>query len=178
MKRYFISAMFLAGISTSALAGDINFEVSEHVVSAEMKASISPHVNMGGGYTYSDHKGQLVQFYTHMMHQSGAHSIEIGPKFVKAWMDKGPNASVLSVGGQYGIQITKNVTLSAAAYYAPSVLSFADSSGYFEYEGKAQYHFNPNMAIFIGYRKSSFEFEEAPTRTFEQGMFIGGKASF
>ncbi|GAA0790245.1 MULTISPECIES: YfaZ family outer membrane protein [Pseudomonadati] len=119
-----------------------------------------------------------MQFYTHMMHQSGAHSIEIGPKFVKAWMDKGPNASVLSVGGQYGLQIAKNVTLSAAAYYAPSVLSFADSSGYFEYEGKAQYHFNPNMAIFIGYRKSSFEFEEAPSRTFEQGMFIGGKASF
>ncbi|GAA0790241.1 MULTISPECIES: hypothetical protein [Pseudomonadati] len=49
MKRYFISAMFLAVISTSALAGDINFEVSEHVVSAEMKASISSHVNMGGG---------------------------------------------------------------------------------------------------------------------------------
>jgi hypothetical protein len=178
MKSYYFSAMFLASVSTSAFAGDFNFEVSEHVVSADVKTNISPNINMGAGYTYSDNKGQLVQFSMHMANQSGPHSFAVGPKFVKAWMDKGPNATVLAVGGEYGLQIAKNTTLNAAAYYAPSVLSFADSSGYFEYEGKAQYHFNPNMAIFVGYRKSSFDFESAPNSTFQEGIFIGGKASF
>jgi len=178
MKRHYISAMLLSGICTSALAGDVNFEVSEQAVSADVKTDISPNLTMGGGYTYSDNKGQLVQFSMQMAHQSGPHSFEIGPKFVQAWMDKGPNATVLSVGGEYGLQIAKNITLKAAAYYAPSVLSFADSSGYFEYEGKAEYRFNPNMAISLGYRKASFDFESGPNRTFEEGMFIGGKASF
>ncbi|MCL1144322.1 YfaZ family outer membrane protein [Shewanella gaetbuli] len=173
MKKYVYIPMLLAALSSSVYAADFNFNLSEDVASIEMRSRLSDNATFGGGYTYSDKKGQLAHFSILMTHEDGPHSFAIGPKFVHVWFDDAPNGNAVAVGGQYSLQVSKNISLIGGGYYAPSVLSFSNLDGYTEYEGKVQYRFNPNLAIYVGYKKSRFKYEHTRSRTFEDGVFFG-----
>jgi len=71
-----------------------------------------------------------------------------------------------------------NISLHAAAYYAPSVLSFGNVDGQYELDSKVQYRVTPNMAFYVGYRKIAYEYDNARDFTFEDGVYIGGKFRF
>ncbi|WP_076540357.1 YfaZ family outer membrane protein [Shewanella sp. UCD-KL21] len=159
-------------------ATEFSLGLSEHVVSTDIKTNINPNVNLEAAYVYSDKKGNLAQFAMHMTHQTGPHSIEIGPKLSSVWFDNSPNGSVVAVGGHYGYALGNKVSLHADAYYAPSVLSFSDVDGYTEFGGKVQYDFNPNMALFIGYRNITFKYDGRSDSAFEDGFYIGGTSRF
>ncbi|MCC4834913.1 YfaZ family protein [Shewanella sp. 10N.7] len=179
MRKIILAASLAAStLPLSVTASEITIGLSEHVVSANLKANINPHSNLEAGYIYSDKKGQLAEFAMHMTHQTGAHTIEIGPKWTSVWFDDNPDGSVISVGGHYSLALGNNISIHGDAYYAPSVLSFSDVDGYTELGAKVQYDFNPNMAIFIGYRNLKFKYDNQSNRSFEDGFYIGGTSRF
>jgi hypothetical protein len=178
MKKQLLSIGFVAGMVAPVYGADFSLSLNDHVVSAELDGQISKNIKIGGGYVYSDDKGNLAHFAAHMVHDNGAHHFEIGPKYVNVWFDGSKNGSAVAVGGKYSLQVSKSVSLKAAGYYAPSVLSFSNVDAYVEYDGKVQYNFNPNMAIFAGYRTMKFDYETGGGRTFDNGFYFGGTASF
>lgn len=184
MKKIILAATLAASafsfsvLSLNASASEVTFGLSEHVVSANLKSDLNPHTNLEAGYIYSDKKGHLADFAMHMTHQTGVHTIEIGPKWTSVWFDDSPDGSVISVGGHYTLALGNKISLHGDAYYAPSVLSFSDVDGYTELGAKVQYEFNPNMAIFIGYRNMKFKYDSGSDRSFEDGFYIGGTSRF
>ncbi|MBQ4891230.1 hypothetical protein A9267_05160 [Shewanella sp. UCD-FRSSP16_17] len=168
----------VSALSLNASASELTFGISEHVVSADLKSYLNEHTNLEAGYIYSDKKGHLAEFAMHMVHQTGPHTIEVGPKWSSVWFDNNPNGSVISVGGHYSLALNNNLSLHGDAYYAPSVLSFSNVDGYTELGAKVKYSFNPNMALFVGYRNLTFKYDDRSDRSFDDGFYIGGTAKF
>ncbi|QIR14075.1 YfaZ family outer membrane protein [Shewanella aestuarii] len=178
MKKQLLGIGFLAGMIAPVYGTDFSLSLNDKSASVELETPISKNIKIGGGYVYSDDKGDLAHFSAHMVHDNGPHHFEIGPKYLNVWFDGSKNGSAVAVGGKYSLQVSKSVSFSAAGYYAPSVLSFSNVDAYKEFDGKMQFNFNPNMAIFAGYRKMKFDYETGGGRTFDNGFYIGGTASF
>lgn len=177
MRKHLL-LILASSFSTSVFATDFSFDVSEHIVATEIDTHLNPNAKIGGGYIYTDNNGHMAQFSMHMTHTSGPHSIEIGPKFSRVWFDNYPSGSVIAIGGNYQLQLNPNLGLHVGAYYAPSVLSFADVDGYQEFEAKMQYNFSPNMGVYIGHRSQRFKYDDYNNKHFTNGFMVGGTATF
>lgn len=178
MSKNILAVLAAAALSLNVNATEFSVGLSEHVVSTDIKAYINPNVNLEAGYVYSDEKGHLAEFAMHMTHQTGPHTIEIGPKLTRVWFDDTPSGSVVSVGGHYTLALGNQLSLHGNAYYAPSVLTFSGLDGYTELGAKVQFEFNPNMAVFVGYRNIKFKYDDYSDSSFENGFYIGGVSRF
>ncbi|NKF51104.1 outer membrane beta-barrel protein [Shewanella sp. WXL01] len=163
---------------TMVQAGEFDLGLSEHRVSVGLSNSLNQNANLDLGYTYHENKGHLAEVAAHMVHQSGPHHFQVGPKYVHMWHKHAPNGSAVAVGGEYGLSISKNLSLHGSAYYAPSVLSFSNVDGYVEYGAKVQFNLNPNMGLYAGYRYQKLKFDHASSQSFEDGFHIGGAIKF
>lgn len=172
------SVLLLSAAALQVNASEFNLGLNNDVVSTELELQVNKDVNAVLGYIYSDDSGHIAQGAMHMTHDAGVHHFEVGAKLSQLWADDAPNGSAVSVGGRYALALGPNISLHAAAYYAPSVLSFGNVDGQYELDSKVQYRVNPNMAFYVGYRKIAFEYDHARDFTFEDGVYIGGKFSF
>ncbi|WP_144213798.1 YfaZ family outer membrane protein [Shewanella donghaensis] len=178
MRKKILAVLAAMALSLNVNATEFSLGLSEHVVSSDIKAYINPNLNLEAGYVYSDKKGHLAEFAMHMTHETGPHTIEIGPKFTRVWFDNSPSGSVVSVGGHYSLALGNKISLHGDAYYAPSVLTFSGLDGYTELGAKVQFDFNPNMAVFFGYRNLKFKYDDRSNSSFEDGFYIGGISRF
>jgi len=172
------SVLLLSAAALQVNASEFNLGLNNDVVSTELELQVNKDVNAVLGYIYSDDSGHIAQGAMHMTHDAGVHHFEVGAKLSQLWADDAPNGSTVSVGGRYALALGPNISLHAAAYYAPSVLSFGNVDGQYELDSKVQYNINPNMALYVGYRKIAFEYDNARDFTFEDGAYIGGKFRF
>lgn len=172
------SVLLLSAAALQVNASEFNLGLNNDVVSTELELQMNKDTNAVLGYIYSDDSGHIAQGAMHMTHDAGVHHFEVGAKLSQLWADEAPNGSTVSVGARYALALGPNISLQAAAYYAPSVLSFGNVDGQYELDSKVQYNINPNMALYVGYRKIAFEYDNARDFTFEDGAYIGGKFRF
>ncbi|AUD61118.1 MULTISPECIES: YfaZ family outer membrane protein [Shewanella] len=172
------SVLLLSAAALQVNASEFNLGLNNDVVSTELELQLNKDTNAVLGYIYADEGGHIAQGAMHMTHDVGVHHFEVGAKLSQLWSDYSPNGSAISVGGRYALSMGPNISLHAAAYYAPSVLSFGNVDGQYELDSKVQYRVTPNMAFYVGYRKIAYEYDDARDFTFEDGVYIGGKFRF
>ncbi|MCL1088449.1 YfaZ family protein [Shewanella profunda] len=179
MAKFRVASVLLLSVAALQVnASEFNLGLNNDVVSTELELQLSQDTNAVLGYIYSDDSGHIAQGAMHMTYDTSVHHFEVGAKLSQLWADEAPNGSAVSVGGRYILSMGPNISLHAAAYYAPSVLSFGNVDGHYELDSKVQYSVTPNMALYVGYRKLAFEYDNARDLTFEDGVYIGGKYRF
>lgn len=117
------SVLLLSAAALQVNASEFNLGLNNDVVSTELELQVNKDVNAVLGYIYSDDSGHIAQGAMHMTHDAGVHHFEVGAKLSQLWADDAPNGSTVSVGGRYALALGPNISVHAAAYYAPSVLS-------------------------------------------------------
>lgn len=172
------SVLLLSAAALQVNASEFNLGLNNDVVSAELELQLSKDANAVLGYIYSEGRGQIAQGAMHMTHDSGVHHFEVGAQLTQLWADYAPNGSALSIGGRYVLSIGKHISVHASGYYAPDVLSFSNVDGYYQLDSKVQYSIGSNMALYVGYRKMVFEYDNTRDFTFEDGAYIGAKYRF
>lgn len=177
-KFRLVSGLLLSAAALQVNATEFNLGLNNDVVSTELELQINKDANAVLGYIYSDDRGHIAQGAIHMIHETGVHRFEVGAQFSQLWADYAPNGSAVSVGGRYILSLGKNITVHAAGYYAPEVLSFGNVDGHYQFDSKVQYRFTPNMAFYVGYRKMVFEYDDVRDFTFDDSVYIGGKFTF
>lgn len=177
-KLKIVSGLLLSLAALQVNATEFNLGLNDDLVSTELELQLNKDANAVLGYIYSDDAGSIAQGALHMTHDVGVHHFEVGVKMSQLWSDYAQNGSAIAVGGRYALTMGPNISLHAAAYYAPSVLSFSNVDGHYELDSKVQYSFSDSMALYVGYRKLVYEYDNARDFTFEDGIYIGGKFRF
>ncbi|MCF1429054.1 MAG: YfaZ family protein [Shewanella sp.] len=171
-----LSLSMMPGVATHA--DEFKVGLNDDVVSVDMTSQLMPGLNGSVGYIYSEPEGHLAQLRLALTHDAGAHHLQFGGKLVHVWAEDHPDGTVLSVGGQYGLDLGSNLSWQSSAYYTPSVLAFGDMDGFYELGSGIQYNLTPQMGFYGGYRYIHFEYEHARSETFDTGFYVGVKARF
>lgn len=97
------------------------------------------------------------------------------------WVDGGPaNGPVFALGGhgRYTLPAADRVSVGAHLYFAPDVLSFGDTDGYFEFAVRGEYHVLQSSWIYLGYRRARVGFTDIASRTIDSGLHLGIRIQF
>lgn len=181
MRKLFLQSMVACvALSGSAvtLAGELNVGLNDKVVSMDVIAPLAEHVEGNVEYLYSDNNGHLAQLGLHMTHDAGIYHLALGTKLSRLWVKNSQDATVLSIGGKYAIDLGSNLSFHGSGYYTPTVLAFGDADGHYQFDNQIQYNITPDMGLYVGYRYLRFKFDNTPNNTFENGAYIGMKARF
>lgn len=180
MKNLPLATVYIAAVFTmsSAIAGEVNIGLNDNVVSTDFIVPVAENVNTNLGYIYSDDRGHLAQFGMHMTHDAGVNHFEVGAKLSRLWAKSNEDATVLSFGGKYALDLGSNISLRTSGYYTPTVLAFSHADGHYEVDAKVQYDLTHQMGLYVGYRYIRFQFDNVPNRTFDNGFYAGFKARF
>ena len=181
MKKQFLQSMIFCicmGGSTSIFAGEINVGLNDKVISTDFTAPLGQNVNGNIDYLYSDDNGHLAELGLHLTHDASIYHFEIGTQLSRLWVKNSKDATVLSIGGKYAIDLGSNLSLQGSGYYTPTVLTFGDADGHYQFDSQFQYNLTPQMGLYVGYRYIRFKFDDFPSNTFENGAYIGMRAKF
>jgi len=63
-------------------------------------------------------------------------------------------------------------------YYAPTIFSFNDSDGLWEFNLRGYYNFSPALQMYVGFQKIRGEFERAPDQNLDSDLRLGLNLSF
>jgi len=63
-------------------------------------------------------------------------------------------------------------------YYAPTIFSFQDSDGLWEFNVRGFYNFSPQLQMYLGYQKIRGEFERAPDQNLDSDVRLGLNLKF
>ncbi|MCL1138524.1 YfaZ family outer membrane protein [Shewanella pneumatophori] len=177
-SKFLFGALALSAVSVNAQATDFTFGLNDDMLSTELQFDVNKDVNASVEYIYADTGGQMLSGAMHIAHDAGIHHFELGAKFSQVWSERSANGNFVGIGGRYAMQLGSNISLHGAGYYSPSVLSFGDIDGSWQFDGKVQYALNPALALFVGYRNIRLQYDHAPNSTLDSGFYLGAKASF
>ncbi|MCL1145996.1 YfaZ family outer membrane protein [Shewanella sp. 10N.261.52.F9] len=177
-RKSLLAAILLSAFSINASATDFTFGLNDDMLSTELQFDVNKDVNASVEYIYADTGGQMLSGAMHVAHDAGIHHFELGAKFSQVWSDRSPNGNFVGIGGRYALHLGSNVSLQGSGYYSPSVLSFGDIDGSWQFDGKVQYALNPALALFVGYRNIRLQYDEQSNSTLDSGFYLGAKASF
>lgn len=180
MKKLFLqcTACLALGLSVSTYASELNVGLNDKTVSLDLIAPLAENVNADLGYLYSNDAGHLTQAGLHMTHDVGVYKFALGTKLSRLWAKNNKDATVMSIGGKFIIDLGSNLSFHNSAYYTPTVLAFGDADGHYQFNSQIQYNISPEMGLYTGYRYLRFRFDDAPSNTFENGWYLGLRANF
>jgi hypothetical protein len=92
------------------------------------------------------------------------------------WVDGGPHSgTVLALGGhgRFTLPDADRVSIGGHLYFAPDVLSFGQSSGYFEFAARGEYQVLQSSWVYLGYRRARANFSGVNARTIDTGLHLG-----
>lgn len=86
----------------------------------------------------------------------------------------------LGLGGLLGFRPLSfnRLIFNISAYYAPSIVSFLDSSGLWELGAQIGYEIVPSASVYVGYRDIHTDIDVRGERTVDKGAFIGVSMNF
>lgn len=142
-------------------------------------------VHINAAWLHDEDKGE--------MGTVGFHVVEVKPRNRNLYIGIGGNANfvhihgiekdtgAIAVGGffRYALPTVPDVSLAGYAYYAPKVLSFADTENMVNTDFRVQYSLIPSARAFVGYRYAGYRLEDSSKRyKIGDGLHIGLSLDF
>ncbi|WP_419811220.1 YfaZ family outer membrane protein [Bacterioplanoides sp.] len=91
------------------------------------------------------------------------------------------SGAAIGLGGffRYRLPGVPEVSVAGYAYYAPSVISFADADNLFDSDVRIQYSLIPTARVYAGYRYTGIKIEDVSDRVeLGDGLHVGLKLDF
>lgn len=106
-------------------------------------------------------------------------SVGVGIKGLLAHT-QGTNESAVALGGmiRYSPPSLPRMGIIGQLYFSPNITTFGDARRYEDASARLEYVIIPNAAAYIGYRDISFNLNNGPNATVDQGAFVGVRMSF
>jgi hypothetical protein len=185
-----LTGLLLTGLLTTASADSLDINLSDK--SAQFKYSSRINSNTEGrneagvGFLYNDDDNYLFETDLLFIDVAGTRSpgleIGVGPRLYLARDDASDsNAAAVGIGVQFRFkpQFAPRVNFSAAAYYAPGIVSFADAENMSEVGVTIGYEVIPTASIYLGYRYISVDLEMVSEKVdIDKTGMIGMKFTF
>lgn len=187
MSNRFQTALLGVITSWSAVSfagGSLDLNLSNDAIRAAYDATQSNsglHINTSVLHHMDD--GDLIGVGVHAVDvRKGTEEavIGVGAK-VFGFVAEEVDGAAIGVGGFFRYNMPFNRDLSAAgyAYYAPSVVSFADTENMLISDWRAQFSVIPNARIYAGYRYNSIKLEDIDKRyKLANGFHLGMTLDF
>jgi hypothetical protein len=105
----------------------------------------------------------------------------LGARFVYANPDEGnADGTALALGGAFHWKFPRydRFGVGGEIYFAPSVLSFGDSSGYDDASLHVSYDIFQDAWLYLGVRHVKMRFEDESNVTFDTGLHVGVHIGF
>lgn len=170
MKRT-LTGMLVMGamsVSTAYAGGTIDLSLSNDTFRAGFDATrVGSGVHVNAAWLHDEDKGE--------MGTVGFHIVETKPRNRNIYIGIGGNVNyahlhkvekdtgAVGVGGFFRYQLPVNADLGVAGhlYYAPKVLSFADTENMVNTDLRLQYSLIPSARFFVGYRYVAYRLEDS-----------------
>ena len=165
----------LAMVPAANAGGSLDISLSDDVArigydATQMGSGI--HISLAG--LYDDDKGEMVS--------AGLHVVDVRPSTSNLYIGVGANVFAystdrsdryddysgvaLGVGGffRYSFAAAPDVSLAGHVYYAPPVISFADTENMIVSNLQMQYSLLPTARVYAGYRYNGIRLEDVSSR--------------
>ncbi|MCM2681017.1 YfaZ family outer membrane protein [Echinimonas agarilytica] len=179
LKTCLLTASSLAIVLPSVHASELNLELNNDTVTIGFDSKIAPAAEFFTEYSYSTDHGNLLEGGVRAVNVGDIHNFSVGAKAVGLFADKGfDDGYVFAVGGEYGIEIAPQVSLSASAYYSPNVLTSSKLDGYYDWDAKVSYQLMPNLDVSLGYSVVRFDYKRDHHMKFDNSIYVGANYQF
>lgn len=182
MVSLFYRMGFVAAIVASAglaRADTFSADINNDAVKFEYKATnTSSNLDLNASALVHDDDGEIYAFGAQVEGRSLQQSnIEgaLGGKLYYIDLEGDADGAAIGLGGsvKIGIEQVPSLSVQLEAYYSPSVLSFNDIEHHTDFAAKALYRVLHNGSLYIGYRKSNVNIEDAGDGDLDEGFHIG-----
>lgn len=176
-----LAAALVAMSSPTLAGGSIDLSLSNDTFRAAFDATrVGSGVHVNAAWLHDEDKGE--------MGTVGFHVVEAKPSNRNIYIGIGANANyvhlhgiekntgAIGIGGffRYNLTSVRDLSLAGYGYYAPEVLSFADSDNMINVDFRLQYSLIPSARAFVGYRYVSYRLEDNSKRyKIGDGLHLG-----
>lgn len=161
--------------------GTVDLSLSNDTFRAAFDATrVGSGVHINTAWLHDEDKGEMGTL--------GFHVVEAKPSNRNLYIGIGGNANfahihgiekdtgAVAIGGffRYNLGAVKDLGLAGYAYYAPKVLSFADTENMVNADFRVQYSLIPSARAFVGYRYVGYRLEDSSKRyKLGDGLHLG-----
>lgn len=174
----------IALFSNIAVAGNLDVKVSKN--SAAIDAQLRPENaewRAGTGYLYHEGGRHLFNVTAQAIGETALGNlpttVALGAKLNVFDEDKIDGGAVM-LGGDIRINLpdVPGLSVEAAAFYAPSILSFNDAEGMLDFRTQVNYRVIPKADIFAGFQIINVDVDPGSHATLDEGIFAGLRVHF
>ncbi len=178
-NKFLVAAIFsTALVSIDSAANTFNFGINDDTIIVGLDTADNGSSALSADLHYSRPEGNLASMGWRATHSEGNYGFGLGGKLVSLWSSKADDGQALAIGGNFNLSPADKVTLSASAYFAPSVLTNNNLDGYRNIDLSAGYQLMPTAEVYLAYRDVNFDYRQGSSYEFDRGMYIGAKFSF
>lgn len=182
------SGLFFCGLAFSGHsdAASVDFNLSNNSAQARFATVIGGttvgRTETSVGFLYNDDEKYVVDFGLLVIDVAGSKTpgleIGVGPRLYYGDGDNG-NAVAIGLGGQlrYKFPRLPRINFGLDGFYAPDIVSFADSSYLYEVGARVGYEILPTADVYFGYRRIHADFDKG-AETLDEAMMLGLKLAF
>lgn len=167
IKKYALCAAMLP--ATALAGGTVDLSLSNDTARLGFDgARANSAMHISAAWLHDEDKGDMATV--------GLHVVESKPRNTNLYIGIGGNANVvhlhgieketgaIAVGGFFRYEFLHDVSVASYAYYAPRVLSFADTKNMVNADARLQYSVIPSARIYAGYRYVGYRLKEYEKR--------------
>ncbi len=110
--------------------------------------------------------------------KAGVFDISIGGRAIYSSPEHVGDAAAVGLGGRVRFSPAHRVGIGGHLYYAPNILSFADSERYVEMGVRLDYQLLPQAFVYVGWRSVEIRFENHGDVELDESGHVGMKLLF
>jgi len=186
MKLKAAGLLLLAGVSTSALADNLDINLRNDALRATYSMELSNSMSTDFGFLYNDDEEQLddVMLHAGLMvsgenwSDKGTFDISLGGRAIYTTPGAVDLAAV-AFGGKLRFSPVHRLGIGGSAFVAPSITSMMDADGYREFGVQVDYQMLPQAFVYVGYRNIEVDIVDGPDDVeLDEGVNVGFKLLF
>lgn len=163
--------------SSAAQAGSLATSFGESQIGLDFNHQIAPNISLTAGLLHNfdqdDTQGSVGLGYTLPL---GAASLTVGGRANWLSLDGHSDEMTLAVGGDVQIPLGKSLAVYSSAYWGPFATGGVDAS--FDGRVGVNWRVMKAVALDLGYRYSSVEFENGHKHDLADGVYAGVNVMF
>ncbi len=196
LRRIFLHRIFVLGLVAaigptlfSSMAWADSFDVNLRDTSAQIQYSASMgrdtlgKAELHAGVLYANKQNMLGDFGLLVKDDVGGNApgvtVGVGVKGLTAKVAD-IDAAALALGGlvRYAPFADSRFGIIGQLYFSPNIVTFGNANRYTEAVLRLEYEIIPQAAVYVGYRRISFGFENLPNIVLEKGAHLGVRMMF
>ncbi|MFC3152985.1 YfaZ family outer membrane protein [Litoribrevibacter euphylliae] len=172
-----------AFVSSSALAGEFEIQLSNSSVYAEASSPDSTPMQFSAGYLYHEESRNVINLDMHAQNQSSVQGndthVGVGLRGI-GYHEHNTDGLGLALGGFGEIELNRvpGLSVGGSLHYSPDILTFSDVDDFLWFEAYTGYSVIPNADVQFGYRYIKADVDGGKNGSVESTGFVGLRFQF